>query len=41
MIHGRNNYLEAKGLVDNANLFFTKKLIRRLNADQPFLIYQL
>ena len=44
MIHGsyeRNNYREAKGLVRNANFLFTKKLIRRLNADRPLLIYQL
>ena len=39
--HGRNNCLEAKGLVDIANFLFSKMLISRLNADQPFLIYQL
>ena len=43
MIHGsydRNNCREAKGLLDNANFLFTKKLIGRLNADRPLLIYQ-
>ena len=43
MIHGSyrwNNCPEAKGLVDNTNFLFTKKLIGRLNVDQPLLIYQ-
>ena len=39
--YGRNNFPEAKGLVDNANFLFTNKLISRLNADRPILIYQL
>ena len=34
-------YFEAKGLVGNANFLFIKKLIGRLNADRPLLIYQL
>ena len=44
MIHGsygRNKRPEAKGLVENANFFFTKKLNNRLNADRLLLIYQL
>ena len=43
MIHGsdgRNNCLEAEGLVDNTNFLSTKKLIGRLNVDRLLLIYQ-
>ena len=39
--YGRNNCLEAKELIDNANFLFTKKLIGPLNADRPLLIYPL
>ena len=39
--YGRNNCPEAKGLVNNANFLFTKKLILYLNANRPLSIYQL
>ena len=39
--YGTNKSPETKRLVHNGSSLFTKKLINRLNTDQPLLIYQL